>query len=285
MAEVGIPLDPLVLQDYFLFRRLAANSQYEMRRVVRQFAGWLERPAVLGDLTDRVVSEWLVWLEGRYAQRGVANHRTSLLCLWRFAAQQFAIRPPCQVRKATRPDPCPVAWTLDEVRRVLERCGELTGIFRRTGAKRSVYCSTLVRFCYESGLRRSDVWRVTRDQLRPDGAIVLRQHKTGQTHWPRIRPSTWLGLQRLPGDPPLGCPYANPTDFYHFWRNEVIGPAGVRRGALQQLRRTGATYLAIEHPEAVQRYLGHRTASMQRHYVDQSIAAPQQFMPPEIRLG
>jgi integrase len=282
MAELDISLDPGLLQDYFLFRHLAGNSQAEMARVVRQFAAWLQRPASLGDLTDRVVSEWLVWLEGRFAARSVANHRTALLCLWRFAAQHHGVRPPGCVRRASRPEPCPVAWTLDELGRILERCKELRGYFRRTGASRAGYCTTLVRFCYESGLRRSDVWRVGRDQVRADGTIVLRQHKTGQAHWPRIRNATWLGWQRLPGAVPLACPYANPTDFYHFWRDSVTGPAGVRRGALQQLRRTGATYLAIEHREAVQRYLGHRTASMQRHYVDQSIAAPQQWLPPEV---
>jgi integrase len=65
----------------------------------------------------------------------------------------------------------------------------------------------------------------------------------------------------------------------------VILPAGVRNGCLQQIRRTGATLLAMTHPEAVQRYLGHRTPTMVRHYVDESIARPQPFLPPELAVA
>jgi integrase len=272
-----------VFEDYVLIRRLAPTSEYELRRVLTAFGRWLGRDPGLLDLDDVLVSQWIHWLESMYSPRGVANHRTSLLCLWRFAAERLGIRPPSQVRRAPRPDPCPIAWTADELGCLLDRCRQLRGIFRRTGASRSAYCETLVRFCYESGLRRSDVWRVRREQIRPDGTIVgLRQHKTGYAHWPKIRPPTIAGIASLPGDPPLRCPYSSPTDFYHFWRADVIAAAGIRRGALQQLRRTGATLLAIDHPEAVQRYLGHRSPTMQRHYVDQSIAAPQQWLPPDV---
>lgn len=115
-----------------------------------------------------------------------------------------------------------------------------------------------------------------------NGSIVMRQHKTGIPHFPRIRPDTYVGIGALVGDRPLACPYKSQSDWYTFWKKNVITPAGVRHGALQQIRRTGATHLAIGHPEAVQRYLGHRTPSMQRHYVDQSIATPQQHLPPDI---
>lgn len=270
-----------LVDEYVLFRALSKNSEYQLRNSVRLFELQLRRAASLDDLSDRSVSLCLVYAEQSQSPRSVANLRTNLLCLWRFACDRQLVAPPNRVRKATRPDPCPIAWTLGELRKILQQCESLRGVFRNS-VSRPLYCSTLVRFCYESGLRRSDVWRIERVQIRPDGSIVLRQHKTKRTHTPRIRLDTLAGINRLPGDPPLRCPFASTGDWYQFWRVEVIDPAAVRHGALQQIRRTGASWLAVDHPDAVQRYLGHRTPSMQRYYVDESIARPQQYLPPEI---
>ena len=53
----------------------------------------------------------------------------------------------------------------------------------------------------------------------------------------------------------------------------MIVPAGVRPGALHQIRRSGATQLAKQDGlEAARQYLGHRTDAMVWHYVDVSSA-------------
>lgn len=272
------------LKDYALFRSISVASEYQMRRTIGTFEEWLAREPLIADLNDRTISEWIAALQKHETRSPttIAGHRTKLLCLWRFVADRGAVDPPHRVRDAKRPEPAPIAWTIDELRSIITACGSLDGHFRNNGNRRSIYCSTLVKFCYESGLRRSDVCRVDRRQIRRDGSIVLRQHKTGSTHVPRIRQDTYCGITALVGDRPLACPYRSQTDWYRFWKSQVIEPAGVRHGAMQQIRRTGATHLAIGHPDAVQRYLGHRTPSMQRHYVDQSIATPQQHLPPDI---
>lgn len=271
-----------LLEQYVLFRALARNSDYQLRHSIQTFERSLGRQAGVSDLTDVAVSRFLQNMQSKLSQRSCANLRTNLLCLWRFAADQGLVAPPIRVRKVTRPEPCPIAWTLDEMSAILRRISELRGVFPN-GVSRPLYCEALTLFCYESGLRRSDTWRVTRSQIRPDGSIVLRQHKTQRSHNPRIREKTLNLLNRLPGDPPLRCPFSSTGDWYVYWREEVTKPAGVRHGALQQIRRTGASWLALDHPEAVQRYLGHRSPTMQRHYVDESIARPQQWLPPELQ--
>jgi integrase len=180
-----------------------------------------------------------------------------------------------------KPQPLPIAWTIAELRAILAACQLVPGVFRRTGARRAAYLVALVLAAYESGLRRSDLWGLTRGQIRPDGTIVLRQRKTGAPHQPRLRPETAALVLALPGDRPLACPESKPTRFYRLWAT-VIAAAQVRPGCLQQLRRSGATHLASAHPEAVQRYLGHSSPEMQRHYVDWSIARPQQWLPPAL---
>lgn len=270
-----------LLQQYVLFRAVAGNSEYQLLHSIRAFGNHLGHDAVLADLTDVSVSQFLQAAQVQFSQRSCANLRTNLLCLWRFASDHGLVAPPVRVRKVSRPEPCPIAWTLEELRRIVARTRNLRGVFPN-GVSRPLYSEALTVFSYDSGLRRSDTWRVKREQIRPDGSIVLRQHKTHYPHNPRIRQSTLELINRLPGDPPLRCPFKSTGDWYEFWREEVIKPAGVRQGALQQIRRTGATWLALDHPEAVQRYLGHRSPTMAKHYVDESIARPQQFLPPEI---
>lgn len=272
-----------LLDLYVIHRPLAATSEYQLRHTLRTLEKRLGRAALIADLTDLSVSRFLQAEENNRSRRSCANLRTNLLCLWRFASDRGLSAAPNRVRRVSRPDPCPIAWTLEELRKILAAIDRLVGRFA-SGVGRRLYCRALVTFAYDTGLRRSDIWRVTRSQIRPDGSIVMRQHKTQRTHNPRIRESTLELIKQLPGDPPLACPCGT-GDWYQFWRREVIKPAGVRHGALQQIRRTGASWLAVDHPEAVQRYLGHRSATMQRHYVDESIARPQQFLPPEIDQG
>lgn len=271
----------VALERYCLQRRLSRNTAYIYRRSLAIFEEWLGRAAEIQDLDDLAVSRWVEWLEGRYAQRTVVGYRVNVLSLWRWLADCGACDPPRRVRLVPRPDPCPIAWTSDEIRRVLEQCHQLQGCFP-DGTRCSAYCTALVCFCYDTGLRKSDAWSVRWEQIREDGTIVMRQQKTSRRHFPVARPGTMDLMRHLDRDPPVGCPYRDSSPFYRYWKKHVTRPAGVRHGVLQQIRRTGATHLAIEHPEHVQRYLGHRSSEMQRHYVDESIARPKPQLPPPI---
>ena len=74
-------------------------------------------------------------------------------------------------------------------------------------------------------------------------------------------------------------PLAWPRGFYDVMES-LCRLAGVRRGALQQLRRTGATWIAVEGGvEAARDALGHATGDMWRAYVDRRIAAPKRRLP------
>jgi integrase len=268
------------LAEYLLQHRLQPCSAYQLGHTVALFAAWLQRQATVADLEDGIVSQWLCGLEADHCQRTVAGHRGNLLCLWRIAADQGVVDPPYRVRRVPRPPPHPVAWTLEELRQLLETCSRQSGTFR-DGRARSLYLTTLIRVAYETGLRRSDLWRIEKSQIRPDGTLVLRQHKTAWPHAPRVRLETLTGLAELTGDRPLRCPFGSTGAWYRYWQR-LVAEAKIRPGCLQQLRRTGASHLAIDHPEAVQRYLGHRSESMQRHYVDWSIGSPVPWWPPEV---
>jgi integrase len=250
---------------------------------LRSFAQFIGRAATRADLNADAVSRWLESLESNRARATVYGYRINLLTLWRDLAEQGLVDPPRRVRRIRKPKPMPVAWTAAEIEALLNRIRALRGCFAN-GAQWPDYCLALVYTAYDTGLRRSDLWALERKQIRPDGTIVLTMQKTGRVLCPRLRPETLELLDKLPGPRPLACPVGSgrKDNWARWWRKWVIRPAGIRPGALQQLRRTAATHLAIEHPEAVQRFLGHESPEMQLHYVDLSIAKPMHYFPPAL---
>lgn len=264
---------------YSLVRNLKESSIYQVSRSVSLFSEWLGREATITDLKGDTVSVWLQAIEEKLSPRTVAGHRVNLLGLWRFMAEDGLCEAPRQVRKVAKPDPLPIAWTMEELRALLQQAQEATGLMV-DGTPWCIYWEATIRCAYDTGLRRSDLWILRKDQIRPDG-IQIRQAKTGRTHQPRLTARTLELLRQIKHDPPLSWPGKNSRQWYVEW-NLLVARARIRPGALQQIRRTGATHLYREHPEDVQRYLGHRTPTMQRHYVDLSLAAPQSNMPPEL---
>ena len=265
--------------DYQLARRMRQGSIYQIGRTIALFEQFLGRDGKSGDLNAESVNRWLEQLERRYSQRTVAGHRVNLLSIWRDAADRGICHGPARVRKVPRPAPMPVAWTLDELSRLMRVAESFQGTLP-SGASKALYFSTLLAAAYDTGLRRSDLWSLRRDQILPNGTIAIVQRKTATPHFPSLRPETLAKLQRLPGDTPLKW-HGDERRFYDEWRSMLV-IADVREGALQRVRRTGATavMLATRNPEHVRLYLGHSTHQMQRHYVDQSLLGGHGILPP-----
>jgi integrase len=272
-----------VLDLYLVHRRLAPNSALQLRLVIPMFAKFLGHPATVSDLTDDLVSGWIAQMEASHSQATVASHRMQILCLWRFAAKRKLCPPPEDVRRCPPPEPMPIAWELDTVRKLIAACTRITGTTH--GVPVGQLFRALILAAYDTGLRRGDLWRIHRSQMRADGTVVLRQHKTGRRHFPKLRPETLAAVLALPGDYPLRWTGGehNAGNFYRAWGNlrRLAGIPG--HGGLHQLRRTGATFVAKEHGmDAARRFLGHRSPEMVAHYVDESIALQQTYLPPAL---
>lgn len=266
--------------QYALSRALAQCSIYQLSHSISLLGKYLNHEPTVHDLTPETVNNWLASLEQTLAIRTIAGHRVNILGLWRYLAEEGVVPAPRQVRLVKKPDPCPVAWTIEELRELIAQAQRQSGLMC-DGTPWSIYWEATIRTAYDTGLRKSDLWRLTLDQIRPDGSIAMVQHKTRRSHEPRVTQRTLELLRQVKHSPPLAWPDRNPRQWYNDW-GLLVAAARIRPGALQQIRRTGATHLYKEHPEDVQRYLGHRTPTMQRHYVDLSLAAPQANMPPEL---
>lgn len=271
-------------ERYALTRGLRDGSIYQYDRLTRLFSQYLERDAALADLNDETVSRFLAWLQTRkYSKNTVHRYRAKLLSVWRDCAMRELCEPPRFVRRVPKKQPCPIAWSEEELARIARCTLELLGNLSN-GAPRWLYFSALFHTAYETGLRRGDLWALRREQFRADGVVILEEmQKTGWPHIPQVSREVLNAIQRLPGERPLAWPYKGSSTFYRQWRRSIIVPTGVRRGALHQIRRSGATWLAKSAGvEAARKYLAHRTDSMVWHYVDRSVAFGPAPSPPRI---
>jgi integrase len=269
-----------LLEMYRVRHPLADSSLYQMRRTVALLDGYLRRPATVEDLTPDTISRWIMALEGTHSQTSVHGHRAKLLILWRFAARhRFAQEPDTrEIRRAPRPEPDPVAWTKEQVERIVAVCRSLD--VRVCGRLVGPWLVVLVLVAWSTGLRKSDLWRLARSDVGPAG-IVTRQAKTRRLVVHAIPDDLRRRLLDLPGEYPLRW-WGSPRHFYTVWAG-VVGKAGVGAGCLQRIRRSGATAVAaMDGTDAAREFLGHKTCDMWRHYVDRRIAWPRRFVPPEL---
>lgn len=240
------------LAEYATARGIRRVTRNRMRRSVQILGEFLGREPEESDLDDRAANRWVAWLEGRYSPKSAREYRGDVLALWRFLADAGLVRPPWRVRLVRVPIRIPTAWTLDELRRLLLAApGDLR---------------ILLSAAYQTGLRRGDLMSLEPSEIEADGTVRLTQSKTRQGHVARLDAATAAELRDL-GPRPLRYGLKR---LYRRLR-ELCDECGVRRGALQMTRRTGATQCEIAAPGSATRYLGHRTPELAaRFYIDWS---------------
>ena len=239
-----------------------------MRRTVAVYSDFVGHDVATTDLARDPVNRWIAWMLERYSAKTAREFRGDLLAIWRFASDHDLCPYPARIRVVHLPRPIPVAWTLDEVRRIVAAC---------VGVRHGEYLALLWTVAYETGLRRGDLLRLDARDIAPDGTIRALQHKTDIGHACCLSPDTAERVRSRGGlKPPVGV-----RRIYRLME-KVRDRAHVASGALQQMRRTGATQVEMQQPGAAQRFLGHQTPGLAyRYYVDWSqIQRP--VMPPKI---
>ena len=246
-----------LLEDYRTERGIRSCTLYRMGRAVAVYSEFIGHAAETADLARDPVNHWIGWMLERYSPKTAREFRGDLLAVWRYAADRDLCQYPARIRVVHLSRPIPVAWTLDEVRRMLSICPLV---------KHGDYLALLLTVAYETGLRRGDLLSLDARQIAPDGTVRSLQHKTSIGHACQLRADTAERL-RLRGNlkPPVGV-----RRIYRLLE-QVRERANVSSGAMQQMRRTGATQVEIQQPGAAQRFLGHETPGLAyRYYVDWS---------------
>lgn len=207
---------------------------------------------------------------GQVAAITARSERTMLVSLWRFAYEQRLIDEfPRGVMQVKAKKPPTRAWTIEQVRMLLDKAGEYRGHWLRSGANIGDWLVAWVLLGYESGSRHGDIWRFSADNLDGD---VLRwtQSKTGDPLHKVLTPACVAACLRMLEQSPDGrivgwaC---KPRQAWRWWRQLCVA-AGLP-GTSKWLRRSGATHIELRSPGKASLHLGHRTATLAAQaYID-----------------
>jgi integrase len=121
-----------IFHDDYLPERTRIGSVQTIRqygRCLRLFGEYLERPAVLADLTDKVVGTFLRWLVDH---QGVKVHTANgyvkqIKAIWNWAAKKRLVKLFPTIEKLPAPKSIPIAWTEAELRQLIDACRKMRG--------------------------------------------------------------------------------------------------------------------------------------------------------------
>lgn len=267
-----------VLDRYLANRDVCRDYRQLLRRTVESLASC--GITSVADLNPDRINMWLGSL--LCAKQTRANYRRQCCTIVRAALGPGATHFIDGVVKVKAPLPPPVAWTREELSRLLLHARQLPGNLQ-SGCPVALFFTGWVLAGYECGLRFSDLLSLKKHQLRNDRLHTV-QHKTGD---PLVQVLS-AECARILND--LSVRSTNGTIFRwalaERWLrirwDRLVDQAGVT-GTCKWMRRTGATWVEAAQPGMASRYLGHRSPELaMKHYVDRSLLPNSCPSPPPI---
>jgi integrase len=282
------------VETYILARDLCPDYCLSLRARVRKFCVWMGRPATIADLQPKIFNEWLTALQKSTMKANtVEGYRRSLLCIWRDAYEsELTDVAPLRIKRLKKPRIVVEAFTHEEIRALIAATDKLTG-YLPNGVRRKDLAKLAILLAYCSGLRRGDIFRLKRSQVRSDGAATVIQSKTGYPVKVRLSADAMeLAAKIKPdnGDDRV-CPWPYTGNRLATMFKQLVKLAGVRDGQFRWLRRSAGSYAESVTPGAGSRLLGHRDERVFRaHYEDTDISQthiiePPPIAPPTIAVG
>ena len=269
-----------------LGRSPETGKQY--RLAIVNFCGYLGRSPVLSDLLDRELAKLAGWLLSRGRSAATVNKTLRhLRALWRFAHAERFVESLPRTSNVPEPKRVPVAWTVDEIGRLLRGCDGESGKIGPLPARR--FWRALILFTYDTGVRKNATLHLTpvHVELTRRTALIpaeLQKQRTDQIvrysaecakilseilsvapdrrwlfPWPydRFAGRTWCALDR------------------RFKRICKRAGLDTMHGLFHRLRRSRATYGELVAPGSATRDLGHSARWLtERHYIDPRLLPP-----------
>lgn len=256
------------LGHYMLARPAAPKQKKNLIATVAKLESFLGRPAAIDDLTDTTVNGLLAGLAaGSLSRWTIKGHRSRLLALWRFAAEDGLIeRLPRKVRPVAVPAAKVEGYCEDQLARLLAACDRIPGRFKnKWRVSRRDFGRALVMAAYDAGARLGDLERLPVSAIE-EKVVWFVQHKTGKEQVSRFRPETVEAIRKIvsPDRPTIFGGLVNRKNFYRFWRG-LVKSAGLT-GSFRWIRRTSGSLVEAASPGNGCRHLGNRPDVFRRHY-------------------
>lgn len=263
----------------------ASTYLYAVRALERH----LGRSPKAEDLQEAVLLSFLADRLGRGGGQTVRREAATIFRLWKFAwKRRVTSNDPrdCELPRIKIDREPPIAFTPEELRRVLTSCDQESGYIRGTSVFKAAWWHALVLVLYWSGGRISAVLSLRQGDL---------DHRTGRLHFAATASKTRKG--QIVVVPPEAIQaveamhwageaiFPKPYQYRWLWTSwkRILRRAGIpadRWHGFHAIRRTTATLLTqAASIEAARLLLGHATQTQTWAYVD-----PRLMPPPVMRL-
>lgn len=253
-----------IVSDYILANEVSEATADLYHRVAGYLCSWHGGDVPDEDFTADLVNRYLVAMQ----ERGLSGHyrhmtRTVLCMFFRFAGKTG------KVRNVKREPLEPHAWTPEEVERLIATA--------RTWRKHRKFWVTVILLGYYTGLNESDLRRLDRSEVGPDGVLRTRRGKTQKRVIVQL-PQSLLDILPLSG-PLLAFPLA-PNAFKMSFRR-IVKRAGLQ-GSFKTLRKTAGTLAEKMYPGRGHLLLANTRKVFEAHYLGQEHLTP--IGPPHLPL-
>lgn len=216
------------------------------------------------EITTEMVDEYLTTALTNRAPQTVANHRRILTTLMTAANRMGVAKCTLPFRRVKVPRPCPRAWSLAEIRQLIEAARQTPGHFR--DLQKSDFLVAWFLTAYATGLRAGDLLRIRWADVR-GRRIYLSQSKTSTPHVAVFTDEALAACQRLPRRARVFGDFAALNTIQQWVKACAV--LAKLDGTTRFLRRSCATYAKVK-GMSPQARLGHLTPGLaERHYVDQ----------------
>lgn len=247
---------------------------------LNNFDRFLERTALLSDLTDESLSRFIGWHLTKGNSPATANKDAGqLLALWRFAARKRLVEIFPDVQLEREPQRVPVAWIEDELPRLLWSCDQEQGSLGGVPAK--LWWHTLHLVQWDTAERIGAVRALTWDHIDIDrGWIIFEaESRKGRTRDRAFScsPDTldYLKMIRFPiRKDVFPWPFTSNHIYNHYRR--ILRRAGLptdRKSKFHRMRKTAASFFAAAGGDP-QDLLDHTSRKTTRKYLDPRIVKP-----------
>ena len=249
---------------YISTRDVSEKYAYRIRLYAVKIARFAGTANIEDIFTEDAFNSFSASLQGNpfTARSTLADY----VVLWNAAGDEDLVPYP-RLRRLRRPK-CPQliieCYTQAEVGRLLQAATELRGEYAN-GVRKGLYWEAIIRLGWDTGLRRGDLMRFKKSDVRADGSLRVVQSKTRRIVPVKIRESTRKALDAIQYDQPLDWT----MDLTYFGRHfkRIVRASGVGKGSFKWVRRSSGTYVDMKQPGAGSKHLGHSNPQMfDKHY-------------------
>jgi len=223
-------------------------------------------------LTTQNVNVWIDHLCKTKAPDTARTQRGNILAVWWYAYREGIVdEPPLRARKVRPISRDPIAWTPEEVQRLLYVADHLQKFWRKCNWSQSLWTGSLFRAAFDSALRLSDLLELRYADIQP--VLRIRQHKTRRHVLVGLRNDTIEKIRQCVenhGHEVCWPLWGSLPSFYAHVR-KVVRMSGVRKGTFRYFRRAAVTHVECAQPGAGTLLAGHSQRTVtEQFYIDKS---------------